>query len=73
MPVVEQLFGLYQGAQFETARESHKLTLYTAFQERNPQLALQIHLDMLTKGARGGDDITVWMPGVKQLINRMLA
>jgi len=55
MPVVEQLFGLYQ-----------------AFQAQNAQVALDIHLDMLTKGARGGDDIIVWMPGVKQLINRML-
>jgi len=73
MPVVEQLFGLYQGAQSETTCESQELTISSAFQEQNPQLALQIHLDMLTKGARGGDDITVWMPGVKQLINRMLA
>lgn len=73
MPVVEQLFGLYQGAQSAAPWESHTLTISVAFQERNPQLALQIHLDMLTMGARGGDDITVWMPGVKQLINRMLA
>ena len=71
MPVVEQLFGLYQGAQSATICDSHILIISAAFQERNPQLALQIHLDMLTKGARGGDDITVWMPGVKQLINRL--
>lgn len=43
-----------------------------AFQERNIGAALQIHLQMLTEGSRGGDDITVWMPALKQLCQRML-
>ncbi|KAG9056927.1 protein transport protein S31 [Serendipita sp. 407] len=47
------------------------LQICDAFLERNPALALEIHLQMLTEGSRGGDDITVWMPALKQLCQRM--
>jgi hypothetical protein len=48
------------------------LTFLIAFQQKNPGAALQVHLQMLTEGSRGGDDITVWMPALKQLCQRML-
>ncbi|KAG8835102.1 protein transport protein S31 [Serendipita sp. 399] len=47
------------------------LQICDAFVERNSALALQIHLQLLTEGSRGGDDITVWMPALKQLCQRM--
>lgn len=43
------------------------LEICDAFQQKNPGAALQVHLQMLTEGSRGGDDITVWMPALKQL------
>ena len=41
----------------------------TAMASHDRELALAIHVDMLTRSS--GDDITLWMSGVKQLIMRL--
>jgi protein transport protein SEC31 len=41
----------------------------TAMANHDRELALAIHVDMLTRSS--GDDITLWMSGVKQLIMRL--
>lgn len=41
-----------------------------AMEARDRQAALQIHLDLLTRGSQT-DDIALWMSGVKQLLLRL--
>jgi protein transport protein SEC31 len=73
VPVVQQLLQICDGMHvFVSSLDTTDIQLFLAFQERNPGAALQIHLQMLTEGSRGGDDITVWMPALKQLCQRML-
>jgi len=43
--------------------------IYTAMASHDRELALAIHVDMLTRSS--GEDITLWMSGVKQLIMRL--
>lgn len=38
-----------------------------AIAARDPQAALAMHVDMLTRGP-SSDDMSVWMSGIKQLI-----
>lgn len=45
------------------------LTCCTAMLDHDRELALAIHVDMLTRTS--GEDITLWMSGVKQLIMRL--
>ncbi|KAI0062781.1 hypothetical protein BV25DRAFT_1991321 [Artomyces pyxidatus] len=45
------------------------LVLTTAMENHNREAALAIHVDMLTRSV--GDDIAMWMSGVKQLIMRL--
>lgn len=40
-----------------------------AIANHDRELALAIHVDILTRSS--GDDITLWMSGVKQLIMRL--
>ncbi|KAI0316845.1 hypothetical protein OF83DRAFT_1172526 [Amylostereum chailletii] len=45
------------------------LVLTKAMENHDRQLALQIHVDILTRSM--GDDIALWMSGIKQLIMRL--
>jgi protein transport protein SEC31 len=45
------------------------LNYSTAMANHDRELALAIHVNMLTRSS--GDDITLWMSGVKQLIMRL--
>jgi len=48
---------------------SYVLNVLPAMANHDRELALAIHVDILTRSS--GDDITVWMSGVKQLILRL--
>lgn len=58
-----------RGIQSELADEFILNPCYTAMANHDRELALAIHVDMLTRTS--GEDITLWMSGVKQLIMRL--
>jgi protein transport protein SEC31 len=69
-PVVAQLGELTKGALLVHLRVvSRVLKCSTAMATHDRELALAIHVDMLTRSS--GEDITLWMSGVKQLIMRL--
>jgi protein transport protein SEC31 len=69
-PVVVQLGELTKGA-FDVQPNMAKFCAEcrTAMANHDRELALAIHVDILTRSS--GDDITLWMSGVKQLIMRL--
>jgi protein transport protein SEC31 len=67
-PVVVQLGELTKGVLLIHQRVSRVLKCSTAMANHDRELALAIHVDMLT---RSSEDITLWMSGVKQLIMRL--
>jgi len=46
------------------------MNLIGAMAARNRDAAMNLHVEMLTRGS-ASDDITVWMAGIKQLIIRL--
>ena len=69
-PVAVQLGELTKGALFFHGRVVNRvLKCITAMASHDRELALAIHVDMLTRTS--GEDIMLWMSGVKQLIMRL--
>lgn len=67
--MVVQLGELTKGALLvQRCVVSRVLKCSTAMANHDRELALAIHVDMLT---RSSEDITLWMSGVKQLIMRL--
>jgi protein transport protein SEC31 len=68
--MVVQLGELTKGALLVHRRVvSRVLKCSKAMANHDRELALAIHVDMLTRSS--GEDITLWMSGVKQLIMRL--
>lgn len=68
--MVVQLSELTKGALLVHRRVvSRVLKCSTAMANHDRELALAIHVDTLTRTS--GEDITLWMSGVKQLIMRL--
>jgi protein transport protein SEC31 len=53
----------------DEVQTSFVLIVTLAMANHDRELALAIHVDMLTRTS--GEDITLWMSGVKQLIMRL--
>jgi len=66
--VVVQLGELTKGA-LHVQGNMASVEYSTAMANHDRELALAIHVDILTRSSR--DDITLWMSGVKQLIMRL--
>jgi protein transport protein SEC31 len=69
-PVAGQLGELTKGVSFlHRSLVGRVLKCSLAIANHDRELALAIHVDMLTRTS--GEDITLWMSGVKQLIMRL--